>query len=140
MNGHESVWTLPWLLIELLILQLPSVTVYGCSCPRYPVSLCDDYESSGSVYVARVINATCSCIPDSGYYDTNSGYSFYANTKNVSCVSAALDSGEVVSEIVVRATCDVYDSYNILPCKNTLTIFAGIIAAIVSCNHACMHS
>ena len=122
MSGYESILTLLWL---LPILQLSSVMVYGCSCPRYPVSLCDDYESSSSVYAARVINATCSCIPDGGYYDTNSGVSFYANTTNVSCVSAALYSGEVVSETVVRTTCDVYDSFYILPCKNILTNFAG---------------
>ena len=120
MSGYESIWILLWF---LPILQLPSVMVYGCSCLRYPVSLCDDYESSSSVYAARVINATCNCVPDGG---TNGGYSFYAYTNNVSCVSAALtDSGEVVSETVVRTTCNVYRSFPGLPCKNILADFAG---------------
>ena len=115
---HNIVW------IMWLILQVPSAMVYGCSCVDYPRPLCGDYESSNNVYAARVINATCSCIPDSSY-DTNSGYSFYANTTNVSCVSTTLHSGELVSETVVRTTCDVYDSYNILPCANILADFVG---------------
>ena len=110
--------------IMWLILQVPSAMVYGCSCPEYPLPLCDYYESIDNVYAARVINATCSCIPDSSY-DTNSGYSFYANTTNVSCVSTTLYSGEIVSETVVRTTCDVYDSYYILPCAIILADFLG---------------
>ena len=108
------------------MIQLPSEVVNGCSCPDSPLSLCDDYRRSASVYAARVINATCSCIPDVDYYDLNSGISFYAYTTNVSCVSAGRDSRGLFSETVVRASCDVNDSYHgILPCKNVLTKFAG---------------
>ena len=118
--GRERIWIL-W-----LIIQLPSAMVHGCSCPPGPApTLCDDYETSINVYTARVINATCNCIPDVDYHDVNSLIGFYANTTNVSCVSAAKDSRGLVSETVARTTCDVYASYYIFPCKNILTSFAG---------------
>ena len=87
--------------------------------------MCGDYEASVNVYTARVINATCNCIPDVDYHDLNSFIAFYSNTTNVSCVSATKDSRGLISETVTRTTCDVYDSYHILPCKNILTNFAG---------------
>ena len=118
---HEVIWTSIWICGWLSM-------VYGCSCPEWPVALCDNYETSSNVYAARVINATCSCISE-GYHDVNSGYAFHGNTTNISCVTAAIDSGELVSETVVRTevrtTCDVYDNYNILPCKNILINFAA---------------
>ena len=108
-----------------MFIQLPSVMVYGCSCPVPTPTVCDDYKASINVYTARVINATCNCIPDVDYHDVNSFVAFYANTTNVSCVSAAKDSVALISETVARTTCDVYNSYQILPCKNILTNFAG---------------
>ena len=105
---------------------------------EYPEPLCDNYGSINDVYAARVINATCSCIPANSYHDTNSGYSYYENTTNVSCVSAALDSGEVVSETVVRTTCDVYDSFYILPCNNILADFVGKPYEGVACPRYCI--
>lgn len=117
---REGNWIL-WLTIQLF----SSVLVHGCSCPVWPLPLCDDYETSSDVYTARVINATCNCIPDVNFHDESRLIAFYANTTNVSCVSAVLSSGEIVSETTVRTTCDAYNSYNIFPCKNILTNFAG---------------
>lgn len=114
---HEIIWAI-WLTI-----QLPSI-VNGCSCIDFPTSVCYNYETTSNIYVARVINSTCNCIPGASY-DINSGYSVYANTTNVSCVSAATESGQFSSVTIARTTCDVYQGYNILPCQNILGAFAG---------------
>ena len=108
-----------------LMVQCSSEVVDGCSCPVGSPPLCDYYRSSADVYAVRVINGTCNCIPDVDYYNDEL-VAFYANTTNVSCVTAGRDSRGLVSETLVRASCDNYRRiYQILPCRNVLTKFAG---------------
>ena len=106
------------LLVALCLLP----TVFGCSCvypPEYSTpleSLCRDYQWSTNVFTARVINASCNCIPprnDSSY-----------GPADVTCLSGTIsDSEYFTSEIVAGATCNASISLYGVSCNSILNKF-----------------
>jgi len=100
------------------------VRVWGCSCTDESFtqsileSLCQDYNFSADVFVARVLNASCNCIPSVGHAD------FFQNVTDISCVTGALTSGQFTSEVVTRGSCDVgLDLYGVLSCDSIVSSF-----------------
>ena len=107
-------------LVTIAVCLLPAV--FGCSCvypPKYSTvieSLCEDYQWSSDVFAARVINASCNCIPP---YN-NSSY----GPANISCLSS---SEYFTTEVVSGATCDAgIQTYGILSCDMILNKFKPI--------------
>ena len=106
--------------ILAVICLLP--TVLGCSCffpPEYSTpleSLCNDYERSVDVFVGRVINASCNCVP-------SQNDSFYGSA-DILCLSGNI-SEYYTSEVVAGATCNVSDItfYGLQTCNAILNKF-----------------
>jgi len=109
-----------------LLCALPSVA-FSCSCPvgSFPRSrtqaieedFCGEYSSS-DVYTARVVGATCNCIPPSG--DANlqcQDYTFATGSTSVVNV-------EVVNRILESVQCATY-RYGVAPCSGLTTSLAG---------------
>jgi len=101
--------------VGVLLLVCYPLMVLGCSClpEQYSQSACADYQFSDDVFVARVINATCNCIPS-----VNSNTNGFQNIADISCTSASLtESGEFTNAILTQATCDAMDHvYGVLTC------------------------
>ena len=96
--------------------------VSGCSCVEESFtqssleSLCQDYDFSSNVFVARVLNASCNCVPSIGDAD------FFQNVTDISCVTGALTSGQFTSEVVIRGSCDVTSNlYGVLSCDSIMS-------------------
>jgi len=116
----RSVRVLCWCF--LVTFGLP-VKVWGCSCTddsfTQPIleSLCQDYNFSANVFVARVLNASCNCIPS-----VVDGADFFQNVTDISCVTGALASGQFTSGVVTRGSCDVgRDLYGVLSCDSIMS-------------------
>ena len=110
-----------------LLCALPSVA-FSCSCAVGSFSrsrtqaikdvFCSEYSSS-DVYTARVVGATCNCIPASG--DANLqclDYTF--TTDNTSVVNV-----EVVNRILESVQCDTYRYEEVSQCSGLTTSLAG---------------
>ena len=88
--------------VLVIVYLLPAA--FGCSCPYPPGystplgSLCNDYERSSDVFVARVINASCNCNPPSN--DSSYG------PANISCLAG--DISEYFTTEVVYIVVAVY--------------------------------
>ena len=104
--------------VLVIVCLLP--VAFGCSCPYPPGystplgSLCNDYEWSSDVFVGRVINASCNCIPprnDSSY-----------GPANISCLAGDI-SEYFTTEVVAGSTCDDDIPYGILSCDVVLNKF-----------------
>ncbi|XP_065888430.1 keratin-associated protein 10-6-like isoform X2 [Dysidea avara] len=121
MDGRVAITTL-----SLYLIAVYCSVILGCSCPPLsgvPLSrsesLCQDYNRSSNVLVARVINASCNCAP-SGNDDA-----FFQDITNVSCVSATLSTGgHVVTRVIVQATCNIAeDAYGVSSCASITNSF-----------------
>ena len=110
-------------LIDILVVTCLLPMVFGCSCSLSsqlsPLeSLCRDYQWSSDVFAARMINASCNCIPP---YN-NSSY----GPANISCLSSDI-SEYFTTEVVSGATCDAGIEMNgILSCDMILNKFKPI--------------